>query len=129
MTAVTRGVLPATAIVAVAFVAGAFAEDAANWVGTSKSHRSIERFDMSVGVTAGQAARRAVQFEEVREVYAVPSHYGTLVSVTGDAKTAVLWFADGTGILRNVRLDDTSERMYEVRLHETSRLEVDARER
>ena len=129
MTAVTRGVALTTALVAVAFVAGAFAEDAANWVGAIKSHRSVERFDMSYGVTAGQAARRPVQFEEVREVYAVPSHYGSLVSVNGDPKTAVLWFADGSGVLRNVRLDDPSERMYEVRMLETSRLEVDARER
>lgn len=129
MTTLTRRVAVTSSLVAVAFVAGAFAEDAAGWLGAAKSHRSIERFDMSVGVTAGQAARRPVQFEEVREVYAVPSHYGSLVSVTGDPKTAVLWYADGNGILRNVRLDAPSERMYEVRLHESSRLEVDARER
>jgi hypothetical protein len=68
-------------------------------------------------------------FEEVRDVHVVPSRYGTLVSVTGDAKTAVLWYSDESGNLRNVRLDDPAERMYEVRLNGTSRLEVDARER
>jgi hypothetical protein len=129
MTAITRRVVLTTALAAAAFAAGALAEDAAAWAGAAKSHKSIERFDMSVGVTAGQAARRPVQFEEVREVYAVPSHYGTLVSVTGDPKTAVLWYSDGSGILRNVRLDDPAERMYEIRLSGTSRLEVDARER
>src|SRR5262245_4308600 len=129
MTAVTRGALLTAAIAAFAFAAGAFAEDAAVWAGAAKSHRSIERFDMSVGVTASQAARRAVQFEEVREVYAVPSHYGSLVSVNGDAKTAVLWFHDDKGNLRNVTLDEVSQRMYELRLNETSRLEVDVRER
>lgn len=129
MTAVTRGALLTSAIAALAFAAGAFAEDAAAWAGAAKSHRSVERFDMSIGVTASQAARRPVQFEEVREVYAVPSHYGTLVTMTGDAKTAVLWFRDEKGVLRNVTLDDVSQRMYELRLNETSRLEVDARER
>jgi len=129
MTTITRGAVLTSALVAVAFVAGALAEDAAQWTGAAKSHRSIERFDMSVGVTAGQAARRPVQFEEVREVLAVPSHYGTLVSVTGDPKTAVLWYSDGAGNLRNVRVDDPAERMYEIRLNATSRLEVDAREK
>lgn len=129
MTAVTRRVALTCALAMGAFAAGAFAEDAAGWFGAAKSHKSIERFDMSVGVTASQAARRAVQFEEVREVYAVPSHYGTLVSVNGDQKTAVLWYRDGSGTLRNVTLDDVGDRMYEVRQNETSRLEVDVRER
>jgi hypothetical protein len=129
MTAVTRRAVLTSALAVVAFAAGASAEEAAKWLGSIKSHRSIERFDMSYGVTAGQAARRPVQFEEVREVYAVPSHYGELVSVTGDPRTAVFWYRDDRGVLRNVRLDEVSETMYEIRQNETSRLEVDARER
>ena len=129
MTAVTRRVALTSTLVVVAFVAGAFAEDAAKWVGTIKSHRSIERFDMSYGVTAGQAARRAVQFEEVREVYVVPSHYGELVSVIGTPETAVFWYRDANKVLRNVKLGNVADTMYEIRESETSRLEVDARER
>src|SRR5262245_25960811 len=106
MTTLDRRVVLTSALVAVAFAAGAWAGEPPDWFGAAKSHRSLERFDMSVGVTAGQSARRPMQFEEVREVYAVPSHYGTVVSVTGDTKRAVLWYSDGSGILRNVTLED-----------------------
>lgn len=129
MARITRRVVVTSALVAVAFAALAFAGETPDWFGAAKSHRSIERFDMSVGVTAGQTARRPVQFEEVREVYAVPSHYGTLVSVTGDTKRAVLWYSDGSGNLRNVTLEDPADTMYEIRQSGTLRLEVDARER
>src|SRR5207237_515687 len=78
---------------AAAFAAGAFAQDVApaalRWIGAAPSHFSYERYDMSLGVTAGQAPRRAERIEEDREVLNVPGHYGALVSVTGEGAASV----------------------------------------
>ncbi|GEM_PF-3325815 len=35
----------------------------------------------------------------------VPFSYGSLVSVTNDGASAVLWFSDATGVIRGVPLD------------------------
>jgi hypothetical protein len=118
----------AAAALALSFVAGAYARDAGDWWGAVPSHHSLEKFDMSVGVTAGQEPRRAVRFEEDREVLHVPAHYGTLAGVTGDASGSVFWFRDAAGTLRNVVVRDTAARLVELDCAPTSRYEADARE-
>lgn len=110
-----------------AFAAGAYAQDAAHWIGAAPSNVSVERYEMSVGVTAGQLPRLPSKFEEVRDVLHVPAHYGQLAYVTGDGGTAVFWFRDAEGALRNVVVHDSSSRAVKLTCTPTSRYESDAR--
>ena len=116
------------AVAALAFGAGAFAEDAASWIGAAPSHRSFERFDMSIGVTAGQLPRRPARVEEDRNVLNVPSHYGSLVGVTGDSHATVFWYRSDDGAMRNAVLIEPAHSLYKVQQVPATRFEVDNRE-
>jgi hypothetical protein len=124
-------VVTAVVLAAAAFAAGAFAADAGSSIGILRSHHSIEHYDMSVGVTAGQQPRRPVRFDEDREVVTVPSHYGSLVGVSnGQDATAstVLWFRDADGALRNAVVPNPAEHAYKIQMGPTSRYEFELRE-
>ena len=128
----TSFVVTAVALGAAAFCGGALAAGAAKGIGAIPSHRSLEKFDMSIGVTASQQPRRAVRFDDDREVYVVPSHYGALVAVTSGSDTtasSVLWFKDDSGALRNVVVPNTAETPYKIETSVSSRIEVDLREK
>ena len=123
--------LAATSLVLVAAAAlgsGALAQEATRWIGASPSHRSVEHFEMSVGVTASQQPRRAVRFDEVREVLNVPGHYGPLFAVTGDAQTSVLWYRDADGSIRNAVVTDAATRFLKIQSVPTGRYEFELRE-
>jgi len=120
------------ALGAAAFGGGALAADAGAWIGATRSHRSFEHYDMSVGVTAGQQARRATRIDEDREVVLVPAHYGTLAGMTpGDDTTGstVLWFRDADGAIRNVVVPGPAQQPYKIQMGPTSRYEAEIRER
>lgn len=120
--------LLAASALALAFGAGAFAQDVVSWIGAAPSHRSFERYDMSIGVTAGQLARRPARVDEERSVYSVPSHYGTLVGMTGDSHFSVFWYRDAEGAMRNVVVAEPANRTYKVQQVATTRFEADIRE-
>ncbi len=112
-----------------AAAAGAGAQEAVSALGAVPSHRSIEKFEMSVGVSAAQEPRLPSRFQEEREVFHVPVHYGALVGITGSGQDTVFWFRDGDLAIRNVVLRDTTTRAYKMSLVPSSRLEFDAREK
>lgn len=123
--------LAATSLVLLAAAslgAGALAQEAAHWIGVAPSHRSVEHFEMSVGVTASQQPRRAVRFDEVREVLNVPGHYGPLFAITGDGQTSVLWFRDADGSVRNAVVTDAATRFLKIQSVPTGRYEFELRE-
>jgi hypothetical protein len=121
-------VLTAIALGAAALGGGARAAHGGAVIGAVRSHHSLEHYDMSVGVTAGQQPRRAVRFDEDREVFTVPVFYGALVGVTSDAGTTVLWFRDGDNALRNAVVPEAAHRSYKIQTGATSRYEVELRE-
>jgi hypothetical protein len=115
------------AVAAASFAAGASAQDAARWIGAVPSHRSLEEYEMSVGVTAGQLPRTPTKLKEEREVLHVPGHYGEFAGLTGDATTAVFWFRDAERALRNVVVHDAASRAVKLAVSATSRFEADQR--
>lgn len=121
-------VVVGAALAALGFAAGAAAQEVTKFIGATPSHHSDERYDMSVGVTAGQQPRRPTGFREDRDVFVVPSHYGDMVGMTGDTKDTVFWFKDATGSLRNVVIHDTAARFYKLQASASSRYEADSRE-
>ena len=123
----SKTVVTLVALAAASFAAGAFAEDASRFLGAAPSHKSVERYDMSVGVTAGQLPRLPSKFEEVREVLHVPSHYGQLAGVTSDGSSGVFWFRDADGALRNVVVPDAATRPMKLVCAATSRYEAEQR--
>lgn len=128
----TSFVVIVVALGAAAFCGGALAADAGTFIGAVFSHHSFEHYDMPVGVTAGQQARRAVRFDEDREVVVVPEHYGTLAGMTSGDDTAastVLWFRDAAGALRNVVVPGPAQHSYKIQTAATSRYEAEIREK
>jgi len=121
--------IAATLITIAAFAAGAFAEDALRWIGAIPSHRSVEKYDMSVGVSPAQTPRRAERLEEDREVMNVPAHYGQFVGMTGDSAATVLWYRDAEGSLRNVVVREPAAKALKLVCVPTQRLETELRER
>jgi hypothetical protein len=118
-----------TVVAALAFSAGALAQEAAvTWLGAAPSHRAFEKFDMTIGVTAGQQPRRPVRIEEDRAVLHIPSHYGSVMAVTGDSHTAVLWYRSEDGSMRNVVVQSPDVNRFKVMQVPTSRYEIDNRE-
>jgi hypothetical protein len=116
-------------IAVASFAAGAFAQDAARLLGAVPSHHSLERYEMSVGVTSDQAPRRPTRQDEDREVVYVPAHYGTLVGVTGDGLSTVFWYRDAAGDMRNAVVHDTGTRLYKVQCQPTAHFQSDQREK
>ena len=123
-----NAVFVAVAVAVAALAAGALAQEALRWIGAVPSHHSLERYDMSVGVTASQQPRRPVRFDENREVLNVPAHYGALVGVTGDSSATVFWFKDADGSLRNAVVRDAGARTLKIQCVASSRYEADERE-
>lgn len=124
-----RTVLTVAAVAACAFAAGAFAADSVAWLGAAPSHRTIERYDMSLGVTAGQSPRLPRRLEEERKAFVVPSHYGSLVTITGDSQAAVFWYRSDDGVVRNAVLTAPAATPYRLQQAGSSRLESDQREK
>jgi hypothetical protein len=86
------------AVAAIAFAQGI----GTDFRGAFPSHDSEESFEMSVGLTPSGRPNRARTIREVRKQVALPSYYGRLVGVTGDAHAAILWYQDDSGHVRNV---------------------------
>ncbi len=120
-------VVTLVAVAAASFAAGASAQDAAHWIGAVPSHRSLEEYEMSIGVTAGQLPRTPTKLKEEREVLHVPGHYGEFAGLAGDATTTVFWFRDAAGALRNVVVHDADSRAVKLAFSATSRFEADQR--
>ena len=111
----------------VGFVAAsAAAQDAGrNFVGGIFSHVGHEEFEMSVGVNSSYRPMRAKTIRQSREQVNVPSHYGNLAAVTGDAEVALLWYRDDSGVIRNVVVDRPAAVAYRFKSIAIDQLEVD----
>jgi len=117
------------AVAAASFAGGAFAQDAARWLGAAPSHMSVETYEMTMGVSPGQTPRRPRRFAEDREVLHLPSHYGSFAGVTADGSATVFWFRDEGGALRNAVVHDAASRHLRIEYAPTIGYEVEARER
>lgn len=98
-----------------ALAASGAAQDAVEeFIGGFLSHRTEERFDISIGVTRGGDPVRDTRRIENRETVVVPAHYGAIVTITQDGPRALIWFRDQNSVIRNVVLPDAGSRAYRV---------------
>jgi len=84
------------------------------------SHDLQEDFEMTVDVTATGSELPPDRLKEVRTHVAVPSHYGSLFSVTQRDAQSILWYRDDAGVVRNVVLDDATGRLYAVQRRQST---------
>ena len=63
-------------------------------------------------------------FTEKRDRRFVPSHYGDVFQITAHGEDAVLWFKDGDGVVRNVRLSGASHKPLVVEKRDSKVLQV-----
>jgi len=96
-------------------------------LGIYPSHHLREEFKLSVGVNAAGTPNRPDRVITDREVLNLPGHFGKLVAVTGDVRTAILWYSDDMGRLRNVVLDNPGEGAYVIQQMQTVDLRTDER--
>ena len=89
------------------------------------SHQVEESYRISIGVDAAGKPRRAEQVDELRLHYNLPGHYGNLVGITGHDGSAVFWYQDNLGIIRNAIVPDAASKLSRIQLSGTTRYEVD----
>jgi hypothetical protein len=121
-----KRLLPVVAAFAAGFLATEVVAQAEKFIfGVLPSHRVTESFDMSVGISAGGRELRAREVVQVRERLNQPAHYGDVIAVTGDAESAVLWYRDKSGIVRNAIVEKPSGVLYLVAPTTSEKLEVE----
>ena len=118
----------ALAFVAVFALGGAigFAADR-YYVGAIPSNLVTEEFKMSVGVSSAGSPNRANWINQSREVLNVPEHYGRLVTINGDRDTALLWYQDDSGRIRNVVIEQPADTWYMIDHGKTTELKITRR--
>jgi hypothetical protein len=111
--------------------ASALAQDdgsrAAEILGIFYSHESQEDFEMSIGMTRGERPRPERRLVTHRFHVNVPSHYGPIIAITGDAARAVIWYRDDRDVVRNAVLEGPAENLYTLTPTETKDLETTQR--
>ncbi len=82
----------------------------------------IERlFEMPGSVSTRGKLGDARRFTDTRDRRFVPSHYGEVFEITAHGEDAVLWFRDGAGGVRNVKVTGASQKLVHLE-KQTSRL-------
>jgi hypothetical protein len=82
--------------------------------GVVVSHRNLERFDMSVGITGNRNPARPTRLYTSRFQMNVPAFYGRILGMTGDARRTILWYVSEDETIRNVVLDTPGETLYSI---------------
>ena len=109
-----------------AFVTSSVAQETARHVlGVLISFQEREKFDISLGIGPGDRPLRARRITQQREVVASPAHYGSVIAITDGDGTAILWFRDEQGLIRNAVVDDPAGRLYVVRPTGVRNLEIE----
>ena len=94
------------------------------FVGAVPSNLATERFKMSVGVSASGSPNRPNWINQSREVVNVPDHYGRLITINSGPDTAILWYQDEGGRIRNVVIEQPSNTWYMINSEKTTELKV-----
>ncbi len=89
--------------------------------GALYSYTVVEEFDISVGLEGGGRHTSARPHEEVRHHLNVPEHYGELIHISTGGHSAVFWFRDELGAIRNAVLPDADAELYRVQPFATTR--------
>jgi len=101
-------------------------EDEPTFPGVAVSHKNIEKFDMTTGITGTRRPALPTRLWTWREQLNVPDYYGQLFNLTGDATKAILWYADRDGVVRNVIVEDPGTRLYAIVATPVANLSVEA---
>ncbi|MEN8149373.1 MAG: hypothetical protein ABFS86_06090 [Planctomycetota bacterium] len=97
------------------------------YVGAIPSNLISEEFKMSVGVSTSGSPSRANWIHQNREVLNVPEHYGRLVTINSDRETALLWYQDDNGRIRNVVIEQPADTWYMIDHQKTTELKLTRR--
>jgi hypothetical protein len=89
------------------------------------SHELEESYEISIGVDPSGKPRKEHPVDEIRLHYNIPQHYGNLVGVTGHGDSAVFWYQDAQGVIRNAILPSAASRLSRMELTPTTKYEED----
>lgn len=93
-------------------------------IGLWESELLEEKFDISIGLDGLGKPRPAREHSEQRTQLLLPQHYGNLVSITGNGSAAILWYQDGSGVIRNAIIPDASAHAVRIQLQNTNKLKM-----
>lgn len=88
------------------------------------SHRQLEEYEMSVGLTGQGSPDKQRPVVDEREVLRLPDYYGTLLAVHPSGSSSVFWYQDGQGVLRNAVVDRVAERAVAIEIAPTRKLKI-----
>lgn len=106
--------------------AGVFAQDEVRRVihELRYSHRNVEEFEMSLGVTGQGSPTKPRPLVDAREVLKIPDYYGQLLEITADGDATIFWYQDPTGVIRNAVVTGASTRSVAIEIQPTRKLKV-----
>ncbi len=64
-----------------------------------------ESHEMPLGYDLKGKDTSRKEVNELRQLLSLPSHYGSLVGITGNSRQSVLWYQDSAGVIRNVIIE------------------------
>ena len=91
-------------------------------VGLWESEIIEETYDISVGLDGLGKPRPAKGHVEQRIQLLLPQHYGNLVTITGNGTSAIMWYQDGMGVIRNAIIPDANQQAVRILLQNTNKL-------
>ncbi|MGE4618641.1 MAG: hypothetical protein AAEJ04_02395 [Planctomycetota bacterium] len=91
-------------------------------IGLWEAQKIEESYDISIGVDGLGKPRPARGHSEQRTQLLLPQHYGNLVGITGNESAAILWYQDGTGVIRNAIIPDAASHAVRVQLQNTQKV-------
>ena len=89
------------------------------------SHVVQETYRVSIGVDAVGKPRKEERVDEIRTHFNLPQHYGNLIGVTGHGDSAVLWYQDNQGMIRNAIVPAAASKLARIQYSPTQRYEED----
>ena len=104
----------AVAGLAYCVVREARAAGARSFAGSVSVGRIEQLFEMPRGFTTRGKLGDARRFSDTRDYRFVPSHYGDVFQITAHGEDAVLWFRDGAGVVRNVKVPSATRQLFHV---------------
>jgi len=89
------------------------------------SHILEESYRISIGVDGVGKPRKPEKVDEIRTQYNLPQHYGNLIGVTGHGDSAVFWYQDQSGVIRNAIVPSAASKLARIEYTQTSRYKTD----
>jgi len=87
------------------------------------SHGVKETYRISIGIDGADKPRKEDRVDELRQHWNLPQHYGNLIGITGSGESAVFWYQDSSGVIRNAVVPGVTTHLHRISYTSTNQYE------